>query len=572
MGLFLGREKRRRQALLQPILGFAIAMAETGAMVMTVRLLFLLVQDHPGAKLTMAGLAISLSFRQLTLFSICASSIAIVLRIIEARLTATCAADAVHGARMLVLDAWFATGWEHVAGQRLGRLQQLVGANSQQAATAVLFLATASVCILNLSMYLVVVLLKSPITVVLISLVAGFAALVFTPVRRKQKVKAKVARIRARDVQLTATSHAPLAREIHVYNVAEEVTTVLGGLSRSAADALREVRVLARLYAGTYQQFVLISLVMMLLTAKALGVSTAAFGVATVLLIRSLSYFQQLNTAALNFVEGRPYLDELKETIEEQRRVRRPVGTEQIAAIESIELKDVSYQYVNGYPVLSNVDLRIEKGEWLGIVGPSGAGKTTLINLIAGLIAPSDGQYCVNGKKSTTFAADEWARSFAIVSQDPILLRATIGENIAFYRNASKQEIVFAAEMAGIRSEVESMVDGFDTMVGDGAASMSGGQRQRVSLARALLKAPGVLILDEITSALDQQNAELIEARLSELPSSTIVIVVSHRPTLLKRCNRFLILQNGGWGIVQASEHSEIERFAGQITSTADAT
>jgi ABC-type multidrug transport system fused ATPase/permease subunit len=228
-----------------------------------------------------------------------------------------------------------------------------------------------------------------------------------------------------------------------------------------------------------------------------------------------------------------------------------------LGALESIELVDVSFAYADGDASLSDISLTLHAGEWIGIVGPSGGGKTTLVNLLAGLLRPTTGAHLVNGRAARTYSADSWKGRVALLSQEPALIRGTVAENIAFYRPVRPEAVRSAAERAAVRVEIDHLPEGFETRVGDGESGLSGGQRQRIALARVLVGNPDLLILDEPTSALDAAKEHEIEVELSRLPEDPIVVVASHRPALLRRCHRFVVIEHGR--IVEI--HDDYERI-----------
>jgi ABC-type multidrug transport system fused ATPase/permease subunit len=195
--------------------------------------------------------------------------------------------------------------------------------------------------------------------------------------------------------------------------------------------------------------------------------------------------------------------------------------------------------------VLHGISFDLHTGERLGIVGPSGGGKTTLVSLVAGLIRPTTGRVLVNGRPLQEYTARSWSDQIALVGQEPLLLRGTIASNIAFFRDVSAAQIRDAARRAAILDTIEALPDGFDTPVGDGLSDLSGGQRQRIALARALLTNPSVLLLDEPTSALDSENADRIRETVERLEDRPIVVVISHREDMLLVCNRVVRMDMG---------------------------
>jgi ABC-type multidrug transport system fused ATPase/permease subunit len=236
----------------------------------------------------------------------------------------------------------------------------------------------------------------------------------------------------------------------------------------------------------------------------------------------------------------------------------------ELAPVQTLELRDVTFAY-DAEPVLEHASLELRAGEWLGIVGPSGGGKTTLANILAGLLKPGTGTYLVNGHGADEYSARSWACQFSVLSQEPVLARGTLEENIAFFRPTTFEDVEEAAERAGIADEIRRFPEGWATKVGDGQGDLSGGQRQRVALARALLTRPSVLILDEPTSALDVRSEALIEEALFALGRDTIVIVISHRPSLMGKCERFIAVEGGR--IVQSGNRDavDLERYVGPV-------
>jgi ABC-type multidrug transport system fused ATPase/permease subunit len=282
-----------------------------------------------------------------------------------------------------------------------------------------------------------------------------------------------------------------------------------------------------------------------LLVADTFGVGAVGFGAAAILAVRSLAYLQQLNSSLHLAAEVLPYTREIRTFIEEYEGLSVADGTLSLGLLESIELRDVSFAYGPGPAVLRDVDLSLRAGEWIGILGPSGSGKTTLANLLAGLLRASTGEHLANGQPATAYSADSWKGRVGLLSQEPTLIRGSIAQNIAFYRAVPDAAIRLAAARAAVLEEIEHLPDGFETRVGDGAAGLSGGQRQRIALARVLVGEPDLLVLDEPASALDAAKGRSLEQALEQLEHRPIVVIASHRPALLRRCHRFIVIESG---------------------------
>jgi ATP-binding cassette subfamily B protein len=265
-----------------------------------------------------------------------------------------------------------------------------------------------------------------------------------------------------------------------------------------------------------------------------------------VLLVRSMSFAQRMNTAFQQAHEVTPYIEEVRAREAEYRSAPRHDATEQLGRVESIRLDGVSFAYEPDKPVLSDLSLTIERGEVIGLVGPSGSGKSTLVQLLLRLREPDAGRYEVNGEDAARFDRASWTRAFAFVPQDNQLLRGTVHENIALFRgHVSAAAAEQAAGRAHLDTDICALPHGYGSEVGSGAADLSGGQRQRLGLARALAGSPEVVVLDEPTSALDMRSEMLVQETLQELKGDVTMIIVAHRLTTLSICDRIVVLQGG---------------------------
>ncbi len=244
-------------------------------------------------------------------------------------------------------------------------------------------------------------------------------------------------------------------------------------------------------------------------------------------------------------------------------------GTEQIdRARGAIEFRRVAFQYAGtSLAALEQVDLVVAPGETIALVGPSGAGKTTLINLIPRFIRPSAGQILIDGIESGQLSLASLRRQIALVSQDVVLFDDTIAANIAYgaCRGADPGEVRAAAEAAFLLPLIESLPHGFETRIGENAVKLSGGQRQRLSIARALLKDAPVLLLDEATSALDSESERFIQLSLERLMRGRTTFVVAHRLSTIEGADRIVVLEGGR--IVEVGRHAQLLASGGLYAS-----
>lgn len=233
-------------------------------------------------------------------------------------------------------------------------------------------------------------------------------------------------------------------------------------------------------------------------------------------------------------------LDELPEVPE--RPHARPIAR----AAGAVTFRGVSFAYGPDRPVLYDVSCEIPAGTRLGIVGATGAGKTTLISLLTRFYDPTEGQILLDGVDLRDYKLVDLRRQFAVVLQDPVLFSVSIAENIAYAApGATREQIVAAAQAANAHEFIERLPQGYETAVGERGVKMSGGQRQRIALARAFLKDSPVLILDEPTSSVDARTEAAIVEALERLKRGRTVIIISHRPSTLAGCSALLVLEHG---------------------------
>ena len=210
-----------------------------------------------------------------------------------------------------------------------------------------------------------------------------------------------------------------------------------------------------------------------------------------------------------------------------------------------IEFRDVGFRY-GTRSVVEHIDLAIEPGEMIGLVGPSGSGKTTLVNLACRFYDVAEGAVLVDGTDVRSFPIQEYRRHIGLVLQEPFLFYGTIAENIAYGRpDATRQEIIAAAEAARAHEFILRLPDGYDSLVGERGQSLSGGERQRISIARALLIDPRILILDEATSSVDTETEREIQLALDNLIRGRTTIAIAHRLSTLTRANRLVVMERG---------------------------
>jgi subfamily B ATP-binding cassette protein MsbA len=269
------------------------------------------------------------------------------------------------------------------------------------------------------------------------------------------------------------------------------------------------------------------------------------------------------NLAKISSFQGS--LDNIKELLKTDNKPYLENGNVQFSGLKrAIEFRSVDFGYEASNLVLHNVTLTVEKGQTVALVGASGAGKTTLADLIPRFYDPTQGKVLFDGIDLREFEIDSVRRKMAIVSQDTFIFNTSVHNNIAYgTEEADEEAILKAAQLANALEFIQEMPEGFDTQLGDRGVRLSGGQRQRIAIARALLRNPDILILDEATSALDSVSERLIQESLEKLSVGRTVIAIAHRLSTIVRADKVVVLEQGR--IVEQGTYQELLEQRGKL-------
>ncbi|MEM7734472.1 MAG: ABC transporter ATP-binding protein, partial [Deinococcota bacterium] len=241
-----------------------------------------------------------------------------------------------------------------------------------------------------------------------------------------------------------------------------------------------------------------------------------------------------------------------------------PQGANLARARGDLVLDHVSFAY-QAEDVLQDVTVNVPAGSSLALVGPTGAGKSTLANLLARFYDPQAGQIKLDGHDLKDISLASLRRNLSVVQQDVFLFYASVAENIRFARpNATDEEVISAAKVASAHDFIEALPQGYDTLVGERGVKLSGGQKQRLSIARAVLKDAPVLILDEATSAVDTETETQIQAALRELMNNRTSVVIAHRLSTIRDADQIAVLDHGR--VVELGKHEDIADSGGLYT------
>ena len=481
------------------------------------------------------GLAVGLLVARLVL--------AMVAVVVSARLTT----DVAVGMRRDLADAYLHTSWARQQSEPTGRLQELVVGFANHVSAVVAASAAFIGASLSLTALILIAVLVDVAATMIVVLALVVLGLLLGPIRRRIRLRAKTAAGAQLEFAGAVNELGSLGLEMQTFGVRDQFTERLDSLIDRHGRAVRLATELRAALPHLYLAFAFGALLLGLAAANQVGVDElAALGAIMLVMLRSLSYGQQMQTAAGALNAGLPYLDQLDEILATYEADRATGGTERPVAVAPLVGCNVSFAYTDDRPALVDATFEIAPGEQIGVIGPSGSGKTTLVQLLLGIRDPSQGLLMANGIDLRDIDRAYWTRKVAFVPQDPMLFTGTVAENIAFFRDwIDGKALREAAQRAGVLADIEAMPNGFDTHLGERGSQLSGGQRQRISIARSLVGEPELLVLDEPTSALDSSSEGLIRDLLASLRGQVTVVVIAHRLTTLDACDRLMVVEDG---------------------------
>ncbi len=495
-----------------------------------------------------AFLHLPFSFRYLLIFIFCLFIVRTISIVVFGYIRGWIGADFLSKESEDVLRRTLLSSWPFSLKQKLGTLHNTLVRDVQQTGN---LLGSVTQTIQSFSGFLMYLLVAINISPVMTFYTIGGGAVLLVAlrplVRRARRIGAQTAGVEKQFAQFL-TEHIIGMKSIKAAGA--ERAAITSGTKHIRLLRHLSIRqsLVSTMSSSFFQPFALVLVVLLfLLTYHAPNFNIISFA-ASLYLIQKIFTYLESGQNAMQSVSGLiPYVKNIemfKHNLDVHRESAR--GDAPFVLNKEVAFKDVSFSYDEGKNVLDGVTFFVRTGETVGLIGPSGAGKTSIADILLRLFKPNTGALLLDGVPSENISLEEWRTHIGYVSQDVFLLNDTIEENIRFYNQAlTKEDIEEAAKQANIHDFIRGLPEGFQTTTGDRGVMLSGGQRQRIALARALAGSPTLFILDEATSALDHESEKLIHESIRALRGKVTVFIIAHRPSTVAEADTILVLNHG---------------------------
>lgn len=438
--------------------------------------------------------------------------------------------------------------WPYLMEQKTGHLQSILIQSVYTSSGILTYINSILMAGASLIMYAIVAFnISVPITLATMVL-GGLIFLVLKPIfYRIRKYSHRLAMV-SQDISHHVGENLMGAKTIKAAGSEDQIILK----SYEYFEELKKARIKISLYnkaTGSFLEpigiiFVSILFIFYYYTDSAFNI--ASFAAIMYLVQKKITFIQTIQARFNNINEALPQLSivvDYKELASRHKELN--TGEKPFVFKDELNLKNISFAYNKDMRVLSDLNLSIKRGEMIGLIGPSGAGKTTLVDLLLRLFQPGSGEILIDSIPSSEIDIKDWRKKIGYVSQDIFLLNDTVENNIKFYNNQTRKEIIEVSKMANAYDFIEELPDKYQTILGERGIRLSAGQRQRIILARVLARKPEILILDEATSALDNESEALIQSSIENLKKKITVIAIAHRLSTVMNSDRLLVLEDG---------------------------
>ena len=531
-----------RRLVLLAVLGAVTGIGEAALVVLVVAL----VSGQQLSRYPLAGHLPSSSWKVATL-ALAALGVLAAGHLASARIAARAGADVQRGVQGELVRAYLDAPWPAQAATRAGELQDLVTVKVILLAYGIQEAAQGLSALVNLLVVVAVALVLSPWAAAGLLATLGVVLLLSRPLRTWRKKLFGALTEASSTLALEVTETAAAARDLRIFGTSGAALTRLRMQIDEAASRSEAARFVSTA-AGPVTRDLTAAMIIVGLAVVVtwVGVGLPSLAAIALLMLRALSHAQSVSTVDVRLQERQHNLGRVDTALAAWRPYRTS-GTRPCPRVDKISVESVTYTHPGSErPALQAVSLDVARGELVGIVGRTGAGKSTLAAALLGLVEPDSGATLADGVPLAELSPADWHARTAWVGQEPHLLTGSVRENIRFFReDVADETIEEAARRAGLGSELERWSAGVDHSVGPAGGGLSGGERQRVALARALAGRPDLLVLDEPTSALDAYAEAAVRAALERVRHELIVVVIAHRLSTVRTCDRIAVIELG---------------------------
>ena len=543
---YLGRAAKRVPMV--GLLSVLTAIAQAVALVFIASSALALAQDSHHVHISAGPLSGKISLAVATGLAMACAVLMIGLQISAGRITAYLAKVAEAESRRRIIQAYLATSWEYLSRRERGEFQQILTNNVSRVARAVTYRAVWIFGIVNLVILIGGAFFMAPVLAMIMIVVGTVFALALRPIKARTRKAAAEHGSAEKEFATFVAGMVEQGRETRVFGIGDRLRERSELLNGTASERQRRVQFLLWTAPAIYSGVALLALTIAMATISALGSGhLTSVGPMVILLLRSLIYGQTAFTAMQYLVEAGPYLGELEVHVAMYREAVHVSGSADSGSLRLLALDQVGYRYPGSQgAALTNISLVIERGEAIGVIGPTGSGKSTLAEVLLGLRPVTSGSFTINGVPADSLADASWTRRIAYVPQHSVIIDGTIRDNIRFYRPwITDEDVAWAAREARIHAEILSMPDAYETVVSGLSVGLSGGQRQRLCIARALAGRPELLVMDEPTSGLDVNSERRFIDTIKRLKGDTTLVVIAHRLETIAMCDRVIAIADG---------------------------
>jgi len=459
--------------------------------------------------------------------------------------------------------------WEYASGRSHGSIVNYLTTESSRAGTALSYEVMAVAALLQIVLYMA---FSTVVSWRLMAVAVGFGVLAYILVRPFTRIaKALGERVNEANKNLTFYSleYLKSLKLLKVLFKEEKAAEEIGKCN----DDLYSAMYLSEL-TTTRVYFIVQALPIVMLTII-IGISHEILNIPTSIILVFLLFMARIAPRVAQFQQiFQSYhmtspavraVNEMIDTSEAAQEGMNSDGKVFDSIAEAIRLDNVTYQFIDGnQPAVNGVSMAIPRNKMVAIVGGSGAGKSTVMDILTGLRWPQSGRVVIDGTDLDDFSLSSWRRHIGIVTQDSMIFNASLRDNLLFFSpNATEEDITNALAIAHLNEVVAELPNGLDTILGEGSVRLSGGQKQRVALARAIIGKPELLLLDEATSALDNESERLVQDAVESIAQTLTMVVIAHRLSTVRRADTIYVMEKGV--VVETGSYNELMDKGGRF-------